>query len=148
MIFSTRSEYGVMMLTDLARHYGNGPLSLTDIATHLGLSVAYLEQVWSTVSRGLEMLSTAAPDFQPGSSLFGPAERKSMTLVSGRLGGVRCGLSGPPGPSSQDWSARPSVADRGRSGRPVDVHLHPAGDGGQPTMIGSRSGHGRRRAGF
>jgi Rrf2 family protein len=45
MIFSTRSEYGVMMLTDLARHYGNGPLSLTDIATHLGLSVAYLEQI-------------------------------------------------------------------------------------------------------
>ncbi len=34
-----------MMLTDLARHYGNGPLSLTDIATHLGLSVAYLEQI-------------------------------------------------------------------------------------------------------
>jgi Rrf2 family protein len=45
MIFSTRSEYGVMMLTDLARHYGSGPLSLTDIATHLGLSVAYLEQI-------------------------------------------------------------------------------------------------------
>lgn len=34
-----------MMLTDLARHYGSGPLSLTDIATHLGLSVAYLEQI-------------------------------------------------------------------------------------------------------
>lgn len=34
-----------MMLTDLARHYGSGPLSLTDIANHLGLSVAYLEQI-------------------------------------------------------------------------------------------------------
>ena len=45
MIFSTRSEYGVMMLTDLARHYGEGPLSLTDIAAHLGLTVAYLEQI-------------------------------------------------------------------------------------------------------
>ena len=41
------------------------------------------------------MLSTAAPDFRPGSSLFGPVERRSVTLVSGRLGGVRCGLSGP-----------------------------------------------------
>ena len=58
MIFSTRSEYGVMMLTDLARHYGKGPLSLTDVAEHLGadrdktresgvknLTVAYLEQI-------------------------------------------------------------------------------------------------------
>ena len=41
------------------------------------------------------MLSTAAPDFRPGSSLFGPVERRSVTLVPGRLGGVRCGLSGP-----------------------------------------------------
>lgn len=45
MIFSTRSEYGVMMLTDLARNYGKGPLSLTEIAEHLSLSVAYLEQI-------------------------------------------------------------------------------------------------------
>ncbi len=58
MIFSTRSEYGVMMLTDLARHYGKGPLALSEIAEHLGvardavrdgktkhLTVAYLEQI-------------------------------------------------------------------------------------------------------
>lgn len=45
MIFSTRSEYGVMMLTDLAQYYGKGPRSLTDIAAHLGLSMAYLEQI-------------------------------------------------------------------------------------------------------
>ncbi|MEI6044551.1 MAG: Rrf2 family transcriptional regulator [Chloroflexota bacterium] len=45
MIFSTRSEYGVMMLTDLAQHYGEGPLSLSDIAKHLSLTVPYLEQI-------------------------------------------------------------------------------------------------------
>jgi Rrf2 family protein len=45
MIFSTRIEYGVMMLTDLARHYGKGPLSLSEIGAHLDLSVAYLEQI-------------------------------------------------------------------------------------------------------
>lgn len=53
MLFSTRSEYGVMMLTVLARHYGKAPLSLTEIANQLrgtkegadGLSVAYLEQI-------------------------------------------------------------------------------------------------------
>ena len=45
MIFSTRSEYGVMMLTYLAQHQGKGPLSLTEIADNLKLSVAYLEQI-------------------------------------------------------------------------------------------------------
>jgi Rrf2 family transcriptional regulator, cysteine metabolism repressor len=51
MIFSTKSEYGVMMMTVLARHYGKGPLSLTDIAAQLAteeaskISVAYLEQI-------------------------------------------------------------------------------------------------------
>jgi hypothetical protein len=93
------------------------------------------------------MLSTAAPDFRPGSSVFGPVERKSVTLVSGRLGGIRCGLSGPAlvqarriGPRVQLWAIGAA------SGRPVDVHLWsddmPVG---QPTMIGSRCGDGRRR---
>jgi Rrf2 family cysteine metabolism transcriptional repressor len=45
MLFSTRSEYGVMMLTRLAQSYGQGPLSLTKIAGDLNLSVAYLEQI-------------------------------------------------------------------------------------------------------
>jgi hypothetical protein len=96
------------------------------------------------------MLSTAAPDFRPGSSLFGPVERRTVTLVSGRLGGVRCGLSGPAavqarriGPSVHLWPIGL------RRGCQVDVHLSsddmPVG-GGQLTMIGSRSGDGRRRA--
>jgi len=56
MLFSTRSEYGVMMLTVLARYHGKGPLSLTDIANQLNMAthgaedqgkitVAYLEQI-------------------------------------------------------------------------------------------------------
>jgi Rrf2 family protein len=51
MIFSTKSEYGVMMMTVLARYYGKGPLSLTEIAAQLAtdeankISVAYLEQI-------------------------------------------------------------------------------------------------------
>jgi hypothetical protein len=75
----------------------------------------------------------------------------SVTLVSGHLGGVRCGLSGTrPGPNSQDWSARPTVADRGCIGAAQSMSTYrpmmPVG-GGQLTMIGSRSGDGRRRAG-
>ena len=45
MKFSQRSEYGVRLLVDLARHYGAGPVSLTEVARDEELSQAFLEQV-------------------------------------------------------------------------------------------------------
>src|SRR5215470_11629768 len=44
---STRGEYGVRLMVDLARHYGNTPRSLTDIGQSEGLQlkVQYLEQL-------------------------------------------------------------------------------------------------------
>jgi Rrf2 family cysteine metabolism transcriptional repressor len=43
--FSTRGEYGLRMMIDLARHYGTGPESLAEIAKHEALPPAYLEQL-------------------------------------------------------------------------------------------------------
>lgn len=43
--FSTRGEYGLRMMMDLARHYGDGPESLADIGKHEALPAAYLEQL-------------------------------------------------------------------------------------------------------
>lgn len=43
--FSTRGEYGLRMMMDLARRYGQGPQPLTDIARHEALPAAYLEQL-------------------------------------------------------------------------------------------------------
>ena len=45
MKFSQRSEYGVRLMIDLARHYGRGPLSLTEVARDEELSQTFLEQV-------------------------------------------------------------------------------------------------------
>jgi Rrf2 family transcriptional regulator, cysteine metabolism repressor len=44
---STRGEYGVRLMVDLARHYGEGPRSLTEIsqAEGLQLKLQYLEQL-------------------------------------------------------------------------------------------------------
>lgn len=42
---STKGEYGVRVMVDLARHYGSVPRSLTDIAASEGLKVLYLEQL-------------------------------------------------------------------------------------------------------
>src|SRR5256886_7399890 len=42
---STKGEYGVRIMVDLARHYGERPRSLTDIAQTGMLPLAYLEQL-------------------------------------------------------------------------------------------------------
>ena len=42
---STKGEYGVRIMVDLARHYGGRPRSLTDIAQAELLPLAYLEQL-------------------------------------------------------------------------------------------------------
>ena len=42
---STRGEYGVRLMVDLARHYGGKARSLSEIGQAEGLTVAYLEQL-------------------------------------------------------------------------------------------------------
>lgn len=43
--FSTRGEYGVRMMVELARHHGAGPISLAEMADHENLPRPYLEQL-------------------------------------------------------------------------------------------------------
>lgn len=42
---STKGEYGVRIMVDLARHYGGRPRSLTDISQTENLPLPYLEQL-------------------------------------------------------------------------------------------------------
>jgi Rrf2 family cysteine metabolism transcriptional repressor len=43
--FSTKGEYGVRLMVQLARHFGTGPASLAGIAAEEDLPRAYLEQL-------------------------------------------------------------------------------------------------------
>ncbi len=43
--FSTKGEYGVRLMVQLARHYGSGPASLAGVAAEEDLPRAYLEQL-------------------------------------------------------------------------------------------------------
>ena len=43
--FSTRGEYGVRLMVELARHHGSGPVSLAEMAEHEDLPRPYLEQL-------------------------------------------------------------------------------------------------------
>ena len=45
MMFSTKAEYGVRVMVELARRAGEDPIPLTEIAEHDGLPLAYLEHL-------------------------------------------------------------------------------------------------------
>ncbi len=48
---STRGEYGMRLMVDLARHHGQGSVSLRAVAQREGLPEAYLEQLVATLRR-------------------------------------------------------------------------------------------------
>ena len=45
MMFSTKAEYGVRVMVELARRSGDEPVPLAEIAEHDGLPLAYLEHL-------------------------------------------------------------------------------------------------------
>jgi Rrf2 family transcriptional regulator, cysteine metabolism repressor len=45
MMFSTKAEYGVRVMVELARRAGDDPVPLAEIAEHDGLPLAYLEHL-------------------------------------------------------------------------------------------------------
>jgi Rrf2 family protein len=51
MIFSTKAEYGVRVMVELARRGGGAPVALTEIADHEGLPLAYLEHLVARLRR-------------------------------------------------------------------------------------------------
>jgi len=51
MIFSTKAEYGVRVMVELARRGGAEPVALTEIAEHEGLPLAYLEHLVARLRR-------------------------------------------------------------------------------------------------
>ncbi|MEA2297530.1 MAG: Rrf2 family transcriptional regulator, cysteine metabolism repressor [Solirubrobacteraceae bacterium] len=51
MMFSTKAEYGVRVMVELARRGGDQPVPLTEIAEHEGLPLAYLEHLVARLRR-------------------------------------------------------------------------------------------------
>jgi Rrf2 family cysteine metabolism transcriptional repressor len=73
MMFSTKAEYGVRVMVELARRAGDEPVPLAEIASHDGLPLAYLEHLVARLrkaglvdsrrgSRGGYMLARAASE--------------------------------------------------------------------------------------
>jgi Rrf2 family cysteine metabolism transcriptional repressor len=56
--FSTRGEYGVRLMVELARHHGAGPVSLSEMADHESLPRPYLEQLVVSLREAGLVIST------------------------------------------------------------------------------------------
>ena len=61
MKVSTRAEYGIRALMDLAQHYGQGPVQSHDIAARQGLPEPYLTQLLVTLRRAGLVQSKRGP---------------------------------------------------------------------------------------
>ena len=51
MKLSTKGEYGVLAMCELAARHGEGPISIKDITVKQGLSDAYLEQLFAQLKK-------------------------------------------------------------------------------------------------
>ena len=58
MRVSAKEMYGLRAMSELARHYGQGPVALSEIARTQGISQAYLEQIAIDLRRAGLLVST------------------------------------------------------------------------------------------
>lgn len=61
MRLTTKGRYAVTAVLDLAFHEKNGPVSLADISSRQGISLSYLEQLFSRLRRNKVVASTRGP---------------------------------------------------------------------------------------
>jgi Rrf2 family iron-sulfur cluster assembly transcriptional regulator len=61
MRLTTKGRYAVTAMLDLAIHADTGPISLADISNRQGISLSYLEQLFSKLRRGELVTSVRGP---------------------------------------------------------------------------------------
>jgi Rrf2 family transcriptional regulator, cysteine metabolism repressor len=92
MRVSSKAHYGLRMMTEFARAYGNGPLSIAEVARVEHLPLAYLEQLAGHLRRGGLVDSTRG--VHGGYTLSRPPELISVLevvhTVEGEVSPVEC----------------------------------------------------------
>ncbi|MBE3577080.1 MAG: Rrf2 family transcriptional regulator [Limnochordales bacterium] len=86
MRISTRGEYGLRAMVELALHHGQGPLPLKTVAERQGISEPYLEQLMGTLRKA--GLVNSVRGAQGGYELAVPPERL-------KVGDILRALEGP-----------------------------------------------------
>lgn len=103
MKLTTKGRYAVTAMFDLALHHGKGPIALTDIAQRQGISLSYLEQLFSRLRKrslvssvrgpgGGYRLARQASEIQVGEVISAVDENVDTTRCGG---GHNCRNEGP-----------------------------------------------------
>lgn len=61
MKLTTKGRYAVTAMLDLALHADQGPVALADISSRQGISLSYLEQLFSRIRKASIVTSTRGP---------------------------------------------------------------------------------------
>ena len=81
MKLSSKGRYAVMAMADLAKNYVKEPTSLTEISLRQGISIDYLEQLFSKLRKNNLVQSTRGPS--GGYLLSKPSDEiKLLSIIS------------------------------------------------------------------
>ena len=93
MRLTTKGRYAVTAMLDLALRQDQGPISLAEISERQGISLSYLEQLFTRLRRTEVVKSTRGPG--GGYTLSRPADEISVaqviTAVDEKVDSTRCG---------------------------------------------------------
>ena len=96
MRLTTKGRYAVTAMLDLALHYGKGPTSLADISERQGISLSYLEQLFTKLRRKELVKSTRGPGggYSLSRDSHSIAIAEIITAVDEKIDTTRCGGMG------------------------------------------------------
>ena len=99
MMFSTKSEYGVRVMVELARRGGDEPVALAEIAEHEGLPLAYLEHLVARLRRAglIESRRGAHGGYLLAREPAKITMAEVVEALEGRIAPVECITSSPDG---------------------------------------------------
>jgi len=99
MIFSTRAEYGVRVMIELARRGGTEPVALAEIADHERLPMAYLEHLVARLRRAglVESRRGAHGGYMLARSPDQITMAEVVEALEGRIAPVECITAAPDG---------------------------------------------------
>jgi Rrf2 family iron-sulfur cluster assembly transcriptional regulator len=90
---TTKGRYAVTAMLDLALHEGEGPITLADIASRQGISLSYLEQLFSRLRRRELVSSVRGPGggYTLGRDAGDIFVAEVITAVDENVDTTRCG---------------------------------------------------------
>ncbi len=93
MRLTTKGRYAVTAMLDLALHYEEGPITLADISQRQGISLSYLEQLFSKLRKQGLVDSTRGPGggYRLSRAAADIAVADVITAVDEKVETTRCG---------------------------------------------------------